>query len=145
MSAFVVDDNTINRIVSWLHMKAKYGHYPFEYCPKPLIAMGYRLDDPLGCKRLAEEMFTLNCDAVEQRYGEGEAEKFRPLDFHWQFNPHQSNALSCLKALRCWLYQCSEGDAPQSALYKAMDALCGDIALAYVESLPEYEKAPMAH
>ena len=56
--------------------------------------------------------------------------------------PPLCSRVEALKALRCVIYQCSEGDIPDtSLLYKRMtdraNALCREI----VSDLPEYEQA----
>ena len=85
-------------------------------------------------------MFDLNCEAVDQRYGPGQAEKFRPLDYKFQYLPHANN-FQALKSLRCWLYQCSEGNVPETELYKAFDEISAAICYGIVTRLPAYEAA----
>lgn len=140
MSAFIVEDEIINRIVSWCNVKAMASLHDFNV--RPLTELGYRLDTELGCKRLAEEMFTLNCDSIEQRYGKGQAETFRPLDFKFRFTGFSSNIYQVLKSLRCFLYQCCEGNIPkQNALYKALEKLSDNICYTIATSNPQYENA----
>jgi hypothetical protein len=142
MSAFIVEDITINRIVGWFNVIAMAGssHDDYWYL-KRLLDMGYKLDTDLGCKRLAEEMFTLNCDSVEQRYGKGEAEKFRPLNFQYRF-ARPENRYQVLKCLRCFLYQCYEGMIPkQNSLYKALDRLSFELSYQIVSRSKQYELA----
>lgn len=143
MSAFVVDDKTINRIVSFINTIGMAGHVHKFWAPiQPLIKLGYVLDTDIGCKRLAEEMFTLNCDSVEQRYGEGQAEEFRPLDFQYQYCGSGVGQYQVLKSLRCFLYQCCEGNIPaQNALYKALEDISLNICYQIVSRSAEYEAA----
>lgn len=147
MSAFVVEDQTINIVVSWMNevCMAGYSHKYF-YDLLPLTKLGYKLDNPIGPNRLAEDMFTLNCDSIEQRYGEGQAEEFRPLDFNYKFAPSGVNIYHILKFLRCFLYQCCEGNIPQqNTLYNALETVSLKIAGTIVNHLPEYETAPWGH
>lgn len=143
MSAFIVEDKTINRIVSWLNMVGMAGGCnDYFWCVQPLIKLGYKLDTELGCKRLAEEMFTLNCDSIEQRYGEGQAKEFRPLDFQYQFVGSGVCRYQVLKSLRCFLYQCCEGNIPeQNSLYNALDKLSLELSYQIVSRTPQYEAA----
>ncbi len=143
MSAFIVEDKTINRIVSWLNIVGMAGGCNDNYwCIQPLLNLGYKLDTELGCKRLAEEIFTLNCDSIEQRYGEGQAEEFRPLDFQYQFVSSGVSRYQVLKSLRCLLYQCCEGNIPsQNSLYNALDRLSLELSYQIVSRTPQYEAA----
>ena len=144
MSAFVVDDETINRVVSWLNVQAMGGAEKWRYCLKPIHRSGYILDTEIGCKRLGEEMFTVNCNSIEQRYGEGEAKEFRDLDYKYVFMGFGAvqNVEQVIKSLRCWLYQSCEGNIPEtSVLYQAMEQLSKDIAFAIVQASPKYDGA----
>ena len=143
MSAFVVGDKTINRIVSWIN-KVGMGGYAdkYIYCIRPLEELGYKLDTDLGCKRLAEELFTLNCDSVEQRYGEGQAKEFRPLDFQYKYRGADTSIYQVLKSMRCLLYQCCEGYIPeQNSLYQALDRMSLLICYHIVTRSSQYDIA----
>ena len=140
MSAFIVDDKTINGIISWLHDAVKR-QTDYSWCVRTLKELGYKLDTELGCKRLAEEMFTLNCDSIEQRYGEGQANEFRDLDFQFRFIRTPSH-YQALKSMRCLLYQCCEGDVPeQSDLYNALDKVSLELSYQLVSRSKAYETA----
>jgi hypothetical protein len=143
MSAFIVEDRTINIVVSFFNKVGMAGHTnDYIWAVQPLVDLGYKLDTDLGCKRLAEEMFTLNCDSVEQRYGEGQAKEFRPLDFHYQFLGSGLNRYQVLKSLRCLLYQCCEGNIPeQNQLYHALEQVSLMICYQIVTRSTEYEAA----
>ena len=144
MSAFVVDDITINRVVSWMNVKAMGSRDTWFHVLRPFVEMGYKLETEIGCKRLGEEMFTVNCESIEQRYGEGEAKEFRDLDYQYKFGgfSETGDIHQVLKSLRCWIYQSCEGNVPEtSALYKAMDRLSRDIPSVLVQSSPQYDEA----
>ena len=136
MSAFVVSDLTINRVVSYLHYLAcsnVLGHTMLEN-------IGFDLKSEVDCKALAEAMFSLNVHAVDQRYGDGQAQEFRALDFH--YNPIvPPSAIQALKSLSCWHYQCTEGDTTEHLLYRSMDEIQNILALHIVYSLKEYDQA----
>lgn len=136
MSAYVVSDETINKVVSLLYCKRNESYWPAREIKESYVLEGRR-----GFEVLAQDMFNLNVEAVEQRYGEGEAREFRPLDFKFQVVAPGST-LSTLKALQCWLYQCSEGDVPEvSPLYKMMTEFSHLLAMEIVQNLPAYEAA----
>ena len=138
MSAYVVNDVTINRVISFLYMKAQGG----EYWPtRWLTDQGYDMRNDEVCEQLATDMFALNVRAVDERYGQGEAAQFRPLDYAFRFAIAVNEAWA-YKALRCWLYQCTEGTAPESDLYQLMDKLSRRIAANIVNHSAAYEAAP---
>lgn len=140
MSAFVVEDKTINHVVNWLRIATS--RHPYDYITGPLVDLGFDTKSGPSCETLAQQMFDLNCNAVEQRYPDSKASDFRPLDFEYKFEPYVRKPLAVLKALQCWLYQCMEGDVPKtSRLYHAMRKVEANIALAYATSRPEYEQA----
>jgi hypothetical protein len=125
MSAFMVEDTTINRVVTWLKREVQRSRID--------------LTSDQWDEKLAQIMFQLNCDGVNARYGEGEAEKFRPLNF--TYKPEYASRIQVLKSLQCWLYQCREGNVPDTQLYQFFEAVAHHLALHIVMDLPEYDKA----
>lgn len=136
MSAFVVEDKTINGVVSFLaHGRG------LEWLRRQVAeSTGCDLETVDGRENLARAMFALNIRAVDARYGEGQAQEFRPLNFEFR-RELQTSALQAYASLRCWLYQCSEGDVPESSsLYVAMTAASDSLAHHIVRALPEYDR-----
>jgi hypothetical protein len=114
MSAFMVEDKIINRVVTWLTREVQTNRFTLDCLAREY---GVDLTSDGWDEKLAQAMFQLNCDGVNARYGEGEAEKFRPLNF--TYKPEiQYSLVQVLKSLQCWNYQCSEGDVPQTQLYQ---------------------------
>ncbi len=137
MSAHIVDDACINRIVYYfwfLHTSS---------FPRRELACITSLETEVGEQKLAGEMFMLNCQAVDQRYpghAQSMPDAFRPLDF--KYSPVLSTEMQVYKSLSCWLYQCSEGNIPEtSELYKVMDRIKDYMAGKIVSELPEYQAA----
>jgi len=139
MSAFIVEDKTINRIVNML--VHEINHNPESYNLKEKLSeLGYNLSDNSFAEKLAKDMFDLNVSAVRQRYSEREEAP--------KFTYSQSSPISFMqtfKSLSCWVYQCTEGDVPKSNLYKFF----ADVAETYllkkiVYGLPEYDNAEWA-
>lgn len=119
MSAFMVDKKTIDRVITGMQTVGDGGRE--------------RTEDE---SELGVELLAMNARAMNARYGdEIELEDYRftprPLDSRCQL----------FKAMRCFLYQCSEGDVPEESLFKrvakAADALCHEI----VTALPQYDRA----
>jgi hypothetical protein len=137
MSAFMVEDKTINRVVNYLRYDNDSGHWTKTRLEREagIILNGKTTE----ADKLARAMFDLNVRAVEDRYGEGEAKTFRALDFKPDYAG--GSRMQVLKSLRCWLYQCTEGDVPETPLYQIMDDYSNRLAYAIVSSLPEFEAA----
>jgi hypothetical protein len=134
MSAFIVSDATINKVIGWLNDSERR-----QYLRPILRTAEIPEHDADWTSKLGASMFTLNVEAVNARYGAGQASEFRPLDytFEWEL----AADVQVLKSLSCWLYQCAEGDVPERPLYKAFRKLEGQIARNIVANLPEWEKA----
>jgi len=141
MSSFVVSDDTINKIVSFLYTKSQVTHleaYPV-FSNSKLLKLGYTLSIRGDIERLSYELFDLNVEAVNYRYGEGEAEKFRSLNF--RFRVIQATIIEVIKAIDTWKYQCTEGDFPDNLLYQAMAELSNILCAHYVHQTNEYKGA----
>jgi len=136
MSAFIVEDSTINKVVAWLHFNIR----EVPRIARKLKAIGFDADADGWEEKLARAMFDLNVQAVNERYGEGEAAKFRPLNFASKLVPPPST-ITAIKALHCWHYQCTEGEVPEDELYKLMEELDYTMLYKVVSATTEYERA----
>ena len=139
MSAFVVLDKTVNRIVAYL--LAGDG----RDSAAPLVALGYHLHDgPHAARgeegrRLVLDLFAMNCRAVDERYDDHPARtEFHPEEFVHTLELPPS-ATEVVKLMGCLHYQCTEGSVPEEPLYKALEQSQKLAALNAVESSPEYE------
>ena len=137
MSAFVVEDKTINTVVCFLFTNQDFKDWFYR-------RFSIDLDQDYATNQLGKAMFELNVKAVEQRYGKGEAKKFRPLnyEFHLELN---TNHIKAYKALETWLYQCCEGVIPETTLYKTMHKVCNRLAHYLVQNNEQYRQAPNYH
>lgn len=132
MSAFVVEQTTIHKILSWLRHEFRESSWLRQ------IAERYHIDvETTGWEqRIGQAMYDLNIDAVNQRYTEHnprEAFVYVPYPY--------TSRIAAWKALGCWLYQCSEGTVPQTKLYHYFQEIEKETALSIVMNLPEYEQA----
>ena len=142
MSAYIVDNETINDIVSFLYFDAWTNSGPtFGELAKRLKSIGYDLTREECQDALAYEMFDMNREAVIYRYDQETVDDTWPIEYEWQFNSQPRNMVETYKALQCWLYQCLEGDVPNHTLYKTMQKVQEDMAYMIISSLPEYKKA----
>jgi hypothetical protein len=112
-----------------------------SYIPTKVQELGIDTDKPDWREKLGQAMFLLNFDGVESRYGKGEARSFRTL--HYQYNVMKPVPLvQVLKSMQCWLYQCCEGNVPETKLYKLFDH---EVQIYLMEKiidwLPEYHQA----
>ena len=137
MSAFVVEDKTINGVISFVSR-----HDECDDIRRTIKEeTGINLLERDGPMKLGTAMFALNCNAIEQRYGKGEAANFRDLDYSFRFSA--VSRMQAYKNLRCWRYQCCEGDVPEtSLLYTTMNRVLDLLAHAIVADLPEFSALP---
>jgi hypothetical protein len=137
MSAFMVEDKTINNIVNWLGNEIDH----MFIIPRKLKQLNIDTSVPGWAEDLGHIMFLLNINAVDARYGDGEAARFRQLDYRFEHTEAVSS-MQVLKSLQCWLYQCCEGEVPETELYKLF---AEDIRLFLMDKIitgfPEYEQA----
>ncbi len=137
MSAYVVDPETIGKIVTYFEYDNGSNQVTLGRIYDRMAAAGYYLDVPEHVTRLAADLHAMNVDAVCQRYvGD------RPESYHFQLaRVAWPGHLPALKALRCFLYQCAEGDVPNRPLYKTLDEISNIIAWGIISTLPEYKAA----
>jgi hypothetical protein len=143
MSAFVIDSTTMHKAVRAISFSAS-----------GMMAFGHHLGDAKSFDKIGQALFALNIEAVNQRYPDTRANAFRlpggdiakadEYRFNDNFSPLHTLAdkVACLKALSCLLYQCSEGNVPETETYKELRKMQADMALAIVSRLPEYDAAP---
>jgi hypothetical protein len=137
MSAFMVEDDTINRIVEWLSWEVTRS-------PRLKLSLEHTLRietrRPTWEQELGRAMFQLNIGAVHDRYGAGKAARFRDLTY--TYKPAHGSEIQVLKSLRCWLYQCREGQVPTQPLYRFFDEVVEPYVMTKIIcALPEYEAA----
>lgn len=142
MSAFVVSDTTINKIVSWLYQEPTNA-VTWGGCQDILARHGYDIKTEQEARRLANDLFALNVRAVDERYWGG-AQRFRTLDFEYVFMTPKS-AIETVKALGCLMYQCAEGTVPETDLYKLMEEIINAMCRGIVMDSKEYQEAPWSH
>ena len=143
MSAYVVDDETIHHILGFCRARAvesdsssltplaQCGHDLRSAASQPAPAL------ELACARLGTTIHLLNVGAVRARYDDADTGMVPPAYEHKHATG--TTAIRAYKALRCWLYQCSEGDVPKSPLYKAMTAILDTLAHEITCAAPEYD------
>jgi hypothetical protein len=135
MSAYVVDSETINKIVSFLNFSNEYVYWDHTYLFRKLgYNIPYIVDD---YERLANDLFQMNVNAVKQRYS-GDTEEYT---YQFRTSINVRPAVEVYKAAQCLCYQCSEGNVPDTSLYKALNQFCSDLAEVIIANMPEYQAA----
>jgi hypothetical protein len=137
MSAFMVEDGTINRVITWLSWEVTRSLWL-----KRKVEEALHLDTTTRNweEILGHAMFELNIDGVNDRYGEGEAQKFRKLNYH--YSPATVSEIQVLKSLQCWLYQCTEGEVVKKPLFVFFDTVVEKHLMSnIISALAEYKHA----
>lgn len=123
MSAFIVSRKVINHVVWAMTQEGRFFDTGSEATPAVRTALG-------------RELYGINARAVSQRY----SEKEKYLTYAWV--DETPDPVVAFKACECFLYQCSEGDVPDSDLFKRVEAACNALARDIVTKLPAYDAAP---
>lgn len=137
MSAYMVDSSTINTILAALE-NAEYQGWSRWPKPRSLASrfIPYNND---SMAKLGQQLYELNARGVNARYSDHPADEWG-VTYKYKRVPIPSR-LQAYKSLQCFLYQCSEGNVPEtSQLYKDLDAWCIELAMYIIERLPEYEQ-----
>lgn len=151
MSAFMMQSDTIASLAKEI-MTPSRAYSMMEVRPdarecRGLFQMEWevpvRLSQFRSWEELADAMTVMNVEALRQRYGESSPE------FFWESlecvdldaAPRPLRPVQFCKSLQCFLYQCAEGDVPDSDLYKALEAYERDVPRRIIMHMPAYAKA----
>ena len=134
MSAWLVQDATINHIADMM----VYG--PINLSP---------ILPNLTQKDCANKLKTMNLESLNQRYGdtydkvdaEVSDEKFDEYPIRIMNNTPSPPLINSLKHVQCFLYQCTEGDVPDSPLYKDVEKLQESIIWEIITNMKAYNDA----
>lgn len=150
MSAYVVDDKTINRIVSFLKdicdvptvKTAFYDNWEWtgRAIKKLLQDAGYGGDYGLGScdwNKLATSLKALNILSVDCRYNE--KGHYDPLELN--LNEPYGNVYQVVKSIKCWAYQSCEGDCDKLPLFELIQKIVREICLEIVVNSDAYDAA----
>lgn len=133
----MVRDETINRVVHWLSWEVTKNQWLKDKAEKTL---GIDCNKQGFEEELGQAMFELNIAGVNTRYGQGEAEKFRQLDY--RYAPAHCSEIQVLKSLQCFLYQCMEGEVVKRLLYQFLVTVVEHhLMSSIISDLPEYDRA----
>jgi hypothetical protein len=138
MSAFLVSQKTVNRIVSFVD-SCSYGDSLLS-CAIQRAVKDFGIDRILnnnsekGLTALSNCLLYLNKRAVDTRYRE--TNQLNLMKFGYE---NFSN-MQALKSMHCFLYQCSEGSQfENSRIYRFIERIAHLLERHIIMNLPEYE------
>ena len=137
MSAFICNNKTINRILTFLNNpKGILGD--LSYTKELFNKGGFDIENEAGLQNLGKAIKNLNCDAVAQRYNEKkDIEAVEEYTFKYEF----TTLYQAFNHLRCLTYQCSEGNIPETKLYKLLEKLEQNLEYTIALENPEVKGA----
>ena len=91
--------------------------------------------------RLYQELYILNRNAVIERYNEEEDSDYIKLPQEIDWSNGRLDRYQALKSMCCLRYQCSEGDVPETKMFKFLEDLIHCWQGFIINMMPEYEKA----
>jgi hypothetical protein len=136
MSAFLVEKKTIDRILSLVASECRRSKWFTKELTEKLNA---DVSEAHWRDRLGQKMWDLNQLSLGYRYGD----KKEDLRYFFDDVSGYTNQFQMFKSLKCWLYQCAEGESPEkSVLYRVFShEISLYLAMRIVQSTPEYEQA----
>ena len=136
MSAFIVNTNVMAKVVTAILLN--FDTFGGEgTCRTALLASPTDAQKAAGTK-IGRKLSVMNRGALRARYGRREHLNVPEFVFEkWA----DATPVEQFKAMCCVLYQCCEGNVPNSRLYDELNRSAGELAQSIVQDLPEYEKA----
>ena len=136
MSAFMVNTNVMAKVVTAILLNRDT--FDGESTGRTaMLATPTASQKEVGAK-IGQKLFLMNRRALSARYGCGDHMRLPEFVFEsWA----DATPVEQFKAITCLLYQCSEGDVPNSPIYGELSRTAGELAQRIVQDLPEYEKA----
>jgi len=136
MSSFMVNSNVMNKVVTAILLNRD----TFDgesTCRVALLADPTDTQKEIGTK-IGRNLFLLNRRALRARYGCGEHLRVPEFIFEkWA----DASPVSQFKAISCLIYQCNEGEVPNSSLFGELNRIAAELAQAIVQELPEFDQA----
>jgi len=136
MSSYLVDDRTVNRILTAISNEK---HYVYWLKGSKNLADTFFEDNEL--EELGKKMLKMNRLAVSIRYRKDRAneEKFEK---YFNLEIETASKIQALKSLKCFLYQCNESSLIENCfLYKTLRKIESSMMNKIISDLPEYESA----
>ena len=140
MSSYIVEDKTINRILGFLdHDRDHKGDVRRALAKE--FGVDFLTPSDANDATLGALMYAMNVRAVGERYEDShDLLPETPYRYHFE----TCTQIQALKSLRCWLYQCSEGDVPACPLYTIFTEYSDRLAYQIVSESEPYARAEWA-
>ena len=142
MSSFIIQDETINKLVNFF-VTCAYSKEEYKpYITREINKFGYNLeydenDKNPDANNLGQRMKVLNKKAYNNAYKiKGDFGLFR-----WNENLNEYNIYQILKSLQCFIYQCSEGEIFKDKLYITLSNIEKILINHIVMNLKDFKEA----
>lgn len=150
MSAYIVDNETIHKLVAYFK---KYpdllGWDKAKSLQRKQECYDLEIVTPAEDKRnvwseFGSELRSMNVEAVASRYPRSALDELPgKMDEHSYIHRAclRPSDVEAYKLLLSYLYQCSEGKIPESELFQTMEKSHYNLARKIIRALPSYESA----
>ncbi len=132
MSAFIVEDACINRILAFM-MKVSQDEGNDYSALEDVNFLKSRKE----AISLGKKLHALNVKAVRHRYSD---DAIQPIPYQFEELPGASDA-QVLKSIHCFLYQCNEGEFDKNPLFKRMEKFAEELMYCMATNSEAYKKA----
>lgn len=139
MSAYMVDYETINRVITTIKKEKKRidGYYneqfSFHY-----PALADIMKHPKPFNNLGKRLLELNLNSLYSRYT-NPIESYDDYIAKYKFEEDKGSQIQEVKSINCFLSQCAYGTNPYSQLFKELELLMGNLAKRILEGMEEYQ------
>jgi hypothetical protein len=135
MSAFIVNDKTLNRILTFLNHWRFYENDKLKMKFWGLVKQEKDETQEQVLNSIGLMIKELNAEAVNQRYEEdnGKQEFF--------YSPSDCGIFQAYNHIRCLTYQMLEGNVPKKKLYKILQEIENQIAFEIAGEHPQVKSA----
>lgn len=129
MSSFIVQDETINNIISFLYSGSR-----LIYMDNQLKRKG--IETKKDFEKLGKAFKLMNLQAVNQRYNESN-DLVQVVKYNFKFK--EINIFQALKSMHCLSYQACEGNVPNQEIYKFLDQIIRATESHIIDEIKEYK------
>lgn len=147
MSAFMISDDSLSRLAQFFADLRYENESPLMYLRCPFGFMPSMPEETAQAMTLdlAERMWEMNAHALNARYGD-DSEMCPDGPFEWVAQRVEPcRPWQVLKSLDCLMYQCSEGNVPETSdLFKKLDKFRASLSRILASHTAEYDAAKWA-
>lgn len=141
MSAYVIDDKTMVRVLRAFTACSHYGYTIAGYSAD--VKRMSEDNQNATLQAIADALYKANNKAVNQRYGlKNKAPKFKGKSPIFNTDATKQELCDISKALDCLLYQMSEGNVFGSRIFMELERIAGNIGREIARRCSEYDFSP---